>query len=157
VVEQARYENPTICAKCGGKCCKDIPGAALPSDFDEPLIDSLTEALMSGNWMLDQADHRCNGGVDTYFPRLKQRHPNAKLTEWMDYEEVGRGPCVMLTENGCSLPYEKRPSECRLVEPNEIRCVQHAGSRWDFIEAWQPYQNEVSTALRRANDAIALR
>lgn len=27
------YENHAICAECGGKCCKRMPGIVLPDDL----------------------------------------------------------------------------------------------------------------------------
>ena len=46
-------ENKEMCAKCGGRCCKRMPGANSPKDFGLPNESLLKQALESGNYAID--------------------------------------------------------------------------------------------------------
>lgn len=149
-----RYENPAICATCGGKCCKSLPGAALPTDFAEPLADSLEAAFSSGLWAIDwwEGDPRGlayddpNAVSRGYFLRPRT------VGKMQLYDPSWGGECVHLGNKGCALPYEKRPAGCRLLEPSRGPvCPEHGGSKREAAIAWLPYHKEIEGAASRAH------
>lgn len=84
------YENEEICSKCGGKCCKNFPGAYFPSDFKKPLEENILAKLKTG-----QIELHKNWWSGKYFviPKiLSARYP---------YQ------CINLTPTGCALPKKK--------------------------------------------------
>src|SRR5207244_12084374 len=99
-------QNPELCARCGGHCCKTFPGGSTPGDWGAPDSDQmrsrLREALATGNWVIDRAGYvrpTSRGAVDPAADR------------W--------GECVFLEKSGCRLSYELRPFGCRDFTPAE--------------------------------------
>ena len=50
------------------------------------------------------------------------------------------GECIALTEQGCSLSFEKRPKGGRYLEGRADRHCQQHYTREQMIEDWRPYQ-----------------
>jgi len=133
------YQNPQLCAECGGKCCRHYAGAAWPDDFDEPLAESLDAALASGEWAIDWWEGELDGMESPYF--VRPRHKNEPIVHgsW-------GGECVFFTGQKCRLPFEKRPRGCRLLEPRADGCIDHAAGdsqnqKAASCRAWKPYQS----------------
>ena len=134
------YLNPKICKKCGGKCCKAIPGGALPEDFGEPLFDNLKQAFATGNWAIDwwESDPTGQDKIDCgYFIRPKVKGVN-KI-----YDPSWGGECIFLEDGvGCKLLPHERPANCRLTEPKvNGKCIVHGASKKDVAIAWIPFHN----------------
>jgi len=149
------YLKPSICSKCGGICCTNMPGVCLPSDFKEPLLRSLAEAFRSGKYAIDwwEGDPRKNGGGlrKTYFVRPATRNSRGL------FDSSWGGECVLLTPSGCSLAPRERPSGCRLLEPKTNgECYSHLGGMTDNDKRiaavrWMKYQNIILGAVKAAN------
>lgn len=150
------YEDPAICARCGGKCCKLIPGICLPEDFGEPLFDNLLKALKTGNYAVDwwEGDPRDDTPeMDSseyiwrgYFIRPATRR--AKLAGIL-FDPSWGGECVFLAEHGCKLPLEMRPHQCRTLEPRKDgNCISHGGDKRKYALAWLPYYNKIEEIER---------
>lgn len=45
--------NYDMCEKCGGRCCKSNPCQYLPSDFEEPIIDSIENEILNNRAIID--------------------------------------------------------------------------------------------------------
>lgn len=117
--------NTALCTACGGYCCKNYPGITDPADWSptlnkDEMIVNLAAALKSGKWSIDWWEGDPRGKVGKkhrvsvgYFvrPAVKGNEGRMKDALW------GGRECSLLTEKGCSLPYEKRPIECRLLVP----------------------------------------
>jgi hypothetical protein len=111
--------NPTICTACGGQCCKRAPGVCYPSDFGLPgSSDTLVNALLRGRYCIDYWEgdlHEREGddnGPTAYFVRPAYKGDKERLVHagW-------GGECTFLTNAGCSLAPEQRPTECRHLVP----------------------------------------
>ena len=140
-------ENKELCAKCGGMCCKNIPGAYSPEDlFDhEPTEEEIfnlvnTQPISIDKWDADEdSDYK-----DLYFlrPRILSEKTNISDNDFLhdllknvffgimyrgdpsgrvDYTFGGTGKCTYLEDDGCELEYNKRPIECRELIPVENR------------------------------------
>ena len=48
--------------------------------------------------------------------------------------------CILLTDKGCSLPYEKRPTGGKMLIPNYPEC-HNAYSLRDCCKEWLPFQS----------------
>jgi len=144
------YDNPEICSECGGKCCKEYPGIAFPSDFDMPNTEKLKAALESGKWAIDWWDGDPRGdGCDSldraYFIRPATIDRVGKLLDasW-------GGQCVFLSDSGCVIKSDERPLNCRMVEPRaDGDCINHFRDnnnvfikRASAIE-WMPYTETI--------------
>jgi hypothetical protein len=143
------YENKQICLECDDKCCKRFPGACFPEDFDlDNLLESLKKAFRSGKYSIDwlEKDPRPDGDLDRIFFVRPSRKKNGRL---YDHLWTGTGDCVFLTDTGCELQLEKRPGECRQIEPRKDSCINHAGGREVVAMKWIPYQEIILEAARR--------
>ena len=125
------YLNDKLCQECGGGCCKRLPGIAFPDDFTKPLLETLIKLFKSGKWVIDwwEADE------PGYFIR-----PAIKNCSKL-FDPAWRGECIFLTPTGCELSPEKRPIQCRMLEPkaDPERCISHAGEKWEAKKAWESY------------------
>lgn len=154
-----RNERPDLCVPCGGLCCKRSPGFTLPGDWanaaGELDEERLEEALVSGEWVLERWH-------DDLVPRPATANEVgdvvADLTpdSWLSgHFYSGAGRCNLLGENGCTLPFEKRPAQCRMSVPSaDHHCMppQGIGYRKDseFQNAWEPYTEALERISSRA-------
>ncbi len=169
--------NAKLCSACKGECCKTYPGISTPEDWCSPVDEAvlqkkLTEALKSGLWTIDwwEGDPR----VDTvgmneeerdahyndpnriapgYFirPAMKNAVGKLKHAPW------GGGECALLGETGCSLPFKKRPIECRLLIPlGHPNCTYADGQDGTVVGKralavkWIPYHKVIQAAYEAA-------
>lgn len=124
------YENKTICGECGGECCKHLPGACYPEDFGVPLDESrLAYALASGRYAIDwwEGDPRPDShDLDDERDRTYFVRPATKGREGTRFDGSWGGECTFLGSEGCDLPEDARPLECKSLEPRiDGKCVMH--------------------------------
>ena len=143
------FENHSICAECGGICCKANPGTCSPCDFGSPPDPKrIAVALESGNYQVDwdESLNAARGGWETiYFvrPTVDDKHRDKV------YHGTWGGRCILLTDTGCSLPLSERPYGCRSVEPfpSDKDCIMHGGScTSDHAVRWEKFQDEIRDA-----------
>lgn len=141
------FLNEQRCKECGGCCCQRLPGATLPEDFQEPLLESLVTAFSTGKWAVDwwEGDPTGKNKISmAYFIR-----PATKGNEGKIKDPSWGGECVFLTENGCILSPEDRPAGCRLLEPKpkEEACKVHGATKQKCAIAWIPYTEIIDKAI----------
>ena len=133
------YINRELCKKCGGKCCQRYPGCCFPEDFDNNEAKIL-EALQTGNYAVDWWE----APEPLYFirPATKLGKEKGRL-----FDPSWGGECIFYTPDvGCGLPYEQRPTGCRLIEPKESgKCVDHSGGKLKAALAWKKYRKMFKT------------
>lgn len=136
--------NPELCAKCGGICCKGCGCHFSPDDFKDISFEGLKKELEKGYISID-----CVDGEAFYrqgfFLILRIRNRKAGIVE-LKYK---RGePCVLLTEKGCKLSYDKRPMGGKLLIPavctnllgQKVTNCNSAYTIEDCCMEWKPYQ-----------------
>lgn len=137
----AGNERPSLCARCGGECCRTRPGLEEPERFlgaPDP-AGALASALASGDWVITgPAGSRC--------PRPATVEERATGRAFTGAET---SPCVYLEAAGCRLPFAGRPRMCRDLEPWANGDCQAAWGLREAAEAWAPWQGLVEEALRR--------
>lgn len=149
-MKKKNYLNIKVCKECGGACCKKLPGATYPEDFEGPLLESLVVAFKSGNWAIDWWE-----GNPTYTGRRKidrayyVRPRTKNSTKLFDPSWSGR--CIFLDGRGCKLSPEKRPKSCRMLEPKPggEDCIHHnnTGKKGAAI-AWLPFTTVILGAAK---------
>lgn len=163
--EQA-FENREICAACGGRCCKTLPGETWPEQWGAPdqdkMIEQLRDAFVARRYAVDwwegDPDERdeCTRGL--YI------RPAIKGVRCLEHASWG-GECVMLRENGCELSAEQRPITCCLLVPNaddtrqcDLRsddlAVNDEGGKLTAAKKWKPYHDVIERALDLAREII---
>ena len=117
------FVNEHICQKCGGQCCKRMPGSTSPKDWGAPdrrlmrknLIEAL-KGLYCIDWWIGDPRKNKNEIDDGYYVRPSTKGNEDKITHalWASTDE-----CTFLSETGCELEPEKRPIDCRVLKPQE--------------------------------------
>lgn len=144
------YVRADLCKPCGGVCCKQMPGAALPEDLGASRIEiiaEMTNRLASGRWVFDwwEGDPRKGKGKlsQAYYLRPATTGKEGRLLD-----PSHGGQCTFFDqEKGCTI-FKTRPSGCRGLEPNDTACVERYGSKREAALAWLPFTDEIKKATR---------
>lgn len=142
--------NAALCSACGGRCCKSMPGAAMPEDFTD--LQVLEAAISTGRWTLDWV----RGDIVYPYELERVLYPRPAIDghEGVPSHHGYGGQCTFLGAAGCELDYERRPVECRELDPGLLNCE---GTRWkeDFAAAWRPFAAELEDMLTRLTRGAA--
>lgn len=130
------HKAPDICGPCGGKCCKRSPGSYLPSDFsgyEEFREMALNKKVLINHWEgygdWDATNYRPGWFVQ---PALKTPYSESL------FQPHWGGECSNLTLEGCSLPADKMPYQCRkLVPSKDNKCKPEDASHDNYWVATQ--------------------
>lgn len=145
-VKKKNYLDIDICKKCGGRCCKSMPGSTYPEDFEKPLLENLVEAFKSGNWAIDwwEGDPTNKNNLEkAYYIRPRTKGDNDL------FDPSYGGECIFLNEKGCTLKSEERPQSCRLLEPKEDgACILHGKSKRGAAIAWLSFTTVILKAAK---------
>jgi len=147
--------NTSMCAKCGGECCKEQPGITLPQQWGataEEMLDNLAAAFTAGRWAIDwwEGDVDPDGDLDdVYFVRP---HAVGFDADTLFHGAGHNRRCTFLSNTGCTLTAETRPDGCLALIPNkphtcELKNDDHAKKKYAW--AWHPYQDVVLAAAAR--------
>ena len=137
------FIDKVTCTECGGECCKNLPGACLPSDFGLPgSFTKLDKAFESGRYCIDWWEGDPREGKTEYEHGYFVR-PATKNRIGTKYDPSWGGECNFLTENNCELEPNDRPSVCQNLEPiREDDCIAHIDRQYAAI-AWLPYYDKI--------------
>lgn len=134
--------NSSICAECGGTCCKGCGCHFSPDDFKNISFESLKKEIEKGYISIDYVDgEMIYSDVGVYILRI--RNQGAPIVD------IGFGirtPCVLLTKKGCKLDYEHRPTGGKLLIPSSISSFCHemaCKSRYNISDCcyeWLPHK-----------------
>ena len=136
----ADNQNAELCTPCGGKCCKRQPGKYVPSDFGaskDEITANVRAALATGLTTLDYYEAH-DDMPDIYFPRpVIVGHEGKKVhASW-------GGPCTHLQPAGCALTFERRPFQCRILQPSAggvCSMPTEYRTTWAIASMWVEYQ-----------------
>ena len=129
------FEPTKRCSTCKGKCCKTMACHFSPDDFEEISFDYLKERIEEGYISIDWWEAE----EPEYYLRIRNKYSPIVDPSW-------GGECMLLTDKGCPLPFEKRPLGARALEPTQGGgCVQHYSKR-QCKDDWKKY-NDIMTKL----------
>lgn len=143
------FINEKLCKACGGQCCTKLPGATLPEDFKPNLQRNLKKALKSGYYAIDwwegDALEQDTEKGRSYFIR-----PATKEKKGVLLDPSWGGTCIFLGPNGCKLPFDSRPSGCKMLEPKPkgTRCIPRGASKQDSAVAWLKYESLIERIIK---------
>ena len=146
--------SPSLCKKCGGRCCKRMPGIASPEDIN--CKGGIKTVLESGKWAIDwyEGDPRPGGRLNqVYYLRPRIRGFNHLYhPAWAD-----AGECIFLRENGCFLSPDDRPLECRDLVPKENYDCQAHYTKKELAMLWIKYQKKITATARTITERSGTR
>jgi len=145
-------EHRSICARCGGQCCRTRPGIEAPDRFlaqTDPAA-ALTELLARREWVLEtHYGVPYTPGVTAPDPGRIIHYPRpATVGEQSrsDADLSAADDCIYLTPTGCSLAFEARPRMCRELIPDSCFECETPWGRREAALAWLPHQDIVQAA-----------
>jgi len=154
------FLNEAVCAQCGGRCCKSMPGECHPDDFEKINKNMIKALLESGDYAVDWWEGDPRPG-ENRIPQGYYLRPSTTLGKKHHrvFDPSWGGECVFLSKSGCVLSPEDRPWGCRMLEPNPDKatrenpqgCKTHAPygfSKQAAAVAWLPYRR-IFRELRR--------
>ncbi len=164
------YESTEICGSCGGACCKTNGCSLAPEDMlremavwqDERDTGKISDGEMDTDqsvekeWrQLEEWLRQSDCSIDSFTGEaglcyyIRMRH---KCFTFIGVDAMGE--CIALTDQGCRLPYERRPKGGRFLEGRIDRhCKQHY--TWEQMEAdWRPYQRLLGEIWNRWHDRL---
>lgn len=135
------HSNYEICKNCGGGCCKNLPCGLSPSQIVslgyELTEESLTKCLESGDYALDYWFNNFSKD-DYYWYYIRYRAKGGLIA---DTHYIGT-ECVMLTDSGCKLPFDKRGIQGKSLKPvaGKHGCAGPIGKKEMGI-IWKTYRS----------------
>lgn len=115
-MKKEKNVNYDMCKACKGACCKQNGCVYKTTDFKSDDFSYLKEELEKGRISISGQAMPINKTSWTYIPYLRARNQNANIVDLI----TNGGPCINLTDNGCILSEDERPSYGLLVKPIKI-------------------------------------
>ena len=124
------------CKKCGLCCLRNACSCAV-SDFDEITVESIEKIIDSGKYMIT-ASYTVNekGFPIKAVPHISAREVNSPKNG-VNITMI-HSKCAMLTDNGCALTEDDRPSQGLLLIPIGEDCKAFMDTP---TEQWKPYMH----------------
>ncbi len=164
------YESRKICKDCGGACCKNSGCSLAPEDMLREMAEWRNEEnsgkIPDGGKDVRQPAEMAAADLEKWLQRsdcaidsftgaaglcyyIRMRH---KCFTFIGVDAMGE--CIALTDQGCSLPYERRPRGGRFLEGRADRhCEQHY-TREQMEADWGPYQPLLKEIWNRWRDRL---
>ncbi len=123
--EMTQTTNYDVCAICGGAWCKKCGCHFSPDDFKEISFEYLKTEIEKGYISIDYVD-----GEAASWPIgaliLRIRNKNSPIVD-IGYRKDT--PCILLTDTGCKLDYEQRPTGGKLLIPKFLEINSYRTSK----------------------------
>jgi len=164
------YKSAEICKDCGGACCRAMGCSLAPEDMWREL-----EAWQTGReeGREPEGENHTGQGVKTDLRQLEEwlRQSDCAIDSFTGeaglcyyirmrhkcFTFIGvdaMGECVALTDQGCGLPYARRPQGGRYLEGRQDRhCLQHY-TREQMEMDWMPYQRQLREIWDKWHDCL---
>lgn len=144
-----KVEDKSICAKCGGYCCKKCGCDYFVSDFESMKIDYLINVLNEGRTSIVAFLNfrRLQNGILVCEPllALRARNINRDVIDLLSFKTT----CASLEENGCYFDLEHRPSGGSSLIPGENMTCHNSVDKLTELKKWQPYQKVLERIVKR--------
>lgn len=145
------YESTEICKDCGGACCKTNGCSLAPEDMLREMEIWRTKGEYNTNQcakmdlrQLEQWLQQSDCAIDSFTGEtglcyyIRMRH---KCFTFIGVDAMGE--CIALTDQGCSLPYARRPQGGRYLEGRRDRHCQQHYTQEQMEADWKPYQQQL--------------
>lgn len=130
-----QMENRSLCAECGGRCCKnggcDFSASDFPTITFEEMEKYIDKGLISIGCDIFLGEN--NRPEVFLFVRMRDLDQDA-----IDFFNPFPSPCSALQYNGCPFDFGHRPSGGRYYIPQKDLECYHL---MDVSKSWRPYQD----------------
>ncbi len=142
-MSKEKYTDYEMCKKCKGACCKQNGCVYKTTDFQDMDFYYLKEKLEKGRISISGQAAPIAKNAWTYIPFLRARNKNAGIVDLI----TDGGPCINLTNNGCILTEDERPSYGLSVKPTKIGGPCDKINSDDAIN-WLDYSNVLEKLIK---------
>jgi len=144
-----KVEDRSICAECGGYCCKKSGCDYFVSDFESMKMDYLDSILDTGrvSVIASCVFKRLGNGklINTPILSLRARNINRDAIDLISFKTT----CASLEDDGCHFSLEDRPSGgAALIPCREGACYSEV-DRLEELKKWEPYQAVLGKLVKR--------
>lgn len=153
IIERYAYFANSGCKECGGKCCKEMPCSFAPWDFltlnDETYIRRILETGVLTIADFTYTNYTYTKFSKNYYYILRPSccdEKNRVVGNNSNRVFEGNSRCVFLSENGCMLEPEFRPTVGLIYD-----CQGQIFSEERIYEKWIPYQDLLRTLFEEKN------
>ena len=127
----------SVCAECGGACCKRYAGAYHPADFRHEITEEFLESLFDPTIKIppvsiDWYENFEEPGKKGFY--IRPRHVGGD-----EVDPSYGATCALLTPTGCSLDWEHRPWQCRALKPEKDHVCSEPDGKLLAAKVWDPY------------------
>lgn len=147
-MENIKYENKNICAKCGGMCCKKSGCDYFVSDFKDMSTSYLENFLKQGHASivaLLNVDELNGKYIIEPLLMIRARNKGRDIIDLVSMKTE----CMSLTENGCKFDITKRPSGGATFLPKEDGFCEETVSKLAEARKFIPYQKTLQRLVKR--------
>ena len=142
------HEDKDICAKCGGMCCKKSGCDYSAEDFNSTKFNYLLDLLKTKNISIVSFADFCtlNNGqlVNRPFLYIRARNQGRGPVDLFSFKTV----CSNLTDTGCSLSSEDRPSGGKNLIPSKDHACEPAVNPFEIVSTWKPHQDTLRKLVK---------
>lgn len=144
-----KFEDKSICAKCGGYCCKKCGCDYFVSDFESMKIDYIMNVLNEGRTSIVAFLNFRRLSNDKLICEpilaLRARNINRDVIDLLSFKTT----CASLEEDGCHFDLENRPSGGAALIPGENMTCHNSVNLLDELLKWVPYQKVLGKIVKK--------
>ena len=138
--------NEELCSLCKGRCCKKSGCHFSPEDFGKITYQSLKKKIDKGWIHIEYIEGKyIDSKKGTYILRVRNKG-EGKVGSY------SKNGCLYLTDNGCFLNYEDRPTGGKLLIPivdkDGIGRCYNSYSLLDCCTEWYTYRRILKRLVR---------
>jgi len=148
-MENNKFENKNICAKCGGRCCQKSGCDYFVEDFESMETKYLEEFLKQGfaSIVAFLEFEKLNSGkiVVTPILILRARNTNRDIIDLVSFKTK----CMSLTDTGCKFDITNRPSGGSTLIPKENGQCEESVDKLIELKKYLPYQRVLQRLVKK--------
>ncbi len=142
-------QNPELCKKCGGVCCKESAGMYLPQDLitEEKTFEEVVRERLEAGDISITAKFYPSGFMSLKMNCLFTINPREEGKGKINIFEK-QNPCSKLTEAGCIYSFKDRPTGCKKLIPKENNEECHSLLLMEYVErCYSEYQEFLQSII----------
>lgn len=144
-----KVENLSVCANCGGKCCKNCGCDYFTTDFRSLKTENILKELESGRISIVAFlhFHRLKSGKIMCNPilLLRARNINRDVVDLLSFKTT----CASLEDNRCHYDIIHRPSGGGVLKPSKDGNCYDIVDRNVELEKWKSFQAPLQRAVKK--------
>lgn len=152
-IQEKHMQNKELCARCGGRCCKNAPCHYSPTDFEDLSYSGLKRIIDERGYisivkigMIDYDYYKELSDQYSYYILRIKRHGDRNAFR-IEQKTIPR-MCMLWTKDGCKLNFDERPLGAKMLIPiKHFKCEQKYSFEKCMLD-WKPYTKTLKALYR---------